>query len=147
MSKLFIYYSLSGNGDLVAERLKSQGFEIKKVQTEYKLSKVLFFAMMKGGGDAMFNKKAKLIDYDGDVSRYDEIYVGSPVWNGRLTPPINTVLDKTDLSGKKLTFVLYSGSGYGKKAVKKLNKLYPDARVINLKQPEKYNDELDKLNV
>ena len=31
MNKLFIYYSLSGNGDLIAEELANFGFEIRKV--------------------------------------------------------------------------------------------------------------------
>ena len=147
MPKLFIYYSLSGNGDVVADYLKSKGFEIRKVNASYKLSKVFFFAMMKGGFDAGRNKKAKLIDYDPDLSAYEEVVIGSPIWNGRLTPPINTVLDKTDLGGKKLTFILYSGSGYGKQATEKLNGLYPSAKVINIKQPKDDKNELIKTEV
>ncbi len=145
MKKLFIYYSLSGNGDLVADYLKEKGFDIRKIETTYKLSKHMFFAMMKGGSNALFGKKAKLINYNNDISEYDEIYIGSPIWNSRLTPPINTVLRDTDLSNKKLTFVFYSGGGTSKKATKKVNKLYNNPNIINLKQPNKYNDELKKL--
>lgn len=145
MKKLFIYYSLSGNGDLVADYLKEKGFDIRKIETTYKLSKHMFFAMMKGGSNALFGKKAKLINYNNDISEYDEIYIGSPIWNSRLTPPINTVLRDTDLSSKKLTFVFYSGGGTSKKATKKVNKLYNNPNIINLKQPNKYNDELKKL--
>ena len=147
MSKLFIYYSLSGNGDIVANYLKEKEYEIRKVETKYKLSKHLFPAMMKGGFHAMIGKKAKLINYDNDISNYDEIIIGSPVWNSRLTPPINTVLKNTDLSNKKLTFILYSGGGVGKKATKKLSKKYPKATIINIKQPKKYSDELKKVEV
>jgi flavorubredoxin len=100
---------------------------------------------MKGGSNALFGKKAKLINYNNDISGYDEIYIGSPIWNSRLTPPINTVLRDTDLSNKKLTFVFYSGGGTSKKATKKVNKLYNNPNIINLKQPNKYNDELKKL--
>ena len=145
MKKLFIYYSLSGNGDLVADYLKEKGFDIRKIETTYKLSKHMFFAMMKGGSNALFGKKAKLINYNNDISEYDEIYIGSPIWNSRLTPPINTVLRDTDLSNKKLTFVFYSGGGTSKKATKQVNKLYNNPNIINLKQPNKYNDELKKL--
>ena len=147
MKKLFIYYSLSGNGDVVANYLKDKDIEIRKVETNYKLSKHMFPAMMKGGFHAMINKKAKLINYDNDLSCYDEIIIGSPIWNSRLTPPINTVLKNTNLDGKKLTFILYSGGGFGKKATKKLSKKYPDSTIINIKQPKKYEEELKKIEV
>ena len=145
MKKLFIYYSNSGNGDTVASYLEKLGFDIRKVETKYKLSKHMFFAMMKGGSNALFGKKAKLINYNNDVSEYDEIYIGSPIWNKRLTPPINTVLRDTDLKNKKLTFIFYSGGGTSSKATKKVNKLYDNPTIINLKQPKKYKDELKKL--
>ena len=145
MKKLFIYYSNSGNGEVVARYLEKQGFDIRKVETKYKLSRHMFFAMMKGGFHALVGKKAKLINYNNDVSEYDVIYIGSPIWNSRLTPPINTVLKNTDLTNKKLTFVFYSGGGTSKKASKKINKLYNSPTIINLKQPKKYSDELKKL--
>lgn len=147
MSKLFIYYTLSGNGDVVSDYLKEKGFDIRKIETKYKLSRHMFPAMMKGGFHALIGKKAKLINYNNDLSNYDEIIIGSPIWNSRLTPPINTVLKNTDLSNKKLTFILYSGGGYGKKATKKLKKKYPNATIINIKQPKKYNEELNKIEV
>ena len=147
MKRLFIYYSLTGSGKVVADFLKDKDIEIRKVETKYKLSKHLLPAMMKGGFHAMIGKKAKLINYDNDVSSYDEIIIGSPIWNSRLTPPINSVLKNTDLTNKKVTFILYSGSGFSKKATKKLSKKYPNSKIINIKEPKKYNDELKKVEV
>ena len=145
--KLFIYYSYYGNGDVVASYLKEKEYEIRKVNAKLKLSKMFFFAIMKGGFLATINKKPQLIDYNNDVSKYDEIYIGSPIWNGRLAPAINTVLKQTNLNDKKLTFILYSGSMSGPKADKKINKLYPNAKIIHLQEPKKYNNELNKLEV
>lgn len=147
MSKLFIYYSLSGNGDVVSNYLKEKGFDIRKIETKYKLSRHMFFAMMKGGFHALIGKKAKLINYDNNINDYDEIIIGSPIWNSRLTPPINTVLKETNLENKKVTFILYSGGGFGKKATKKLSKKYPNSTIINIKQPKKFNEELNKIEV
>ena len=147
MPKLFIYYSLSGNGDVVADYLKSKGFEIRKVNASYKLSKVFFFAMMKGGFDAGRNKKAKLIDYDPDLSAYEEVVIGSPIWNGKLSCPINTVLSKTDFTGKNLAFILYAGSGSAPKTELRLKKAYPSAKIIVLKEPKSHEDELDKIEL
>ena len=145
MPKLFIYYSNSGNGDVVSKKLEGLGFDIRKVEAKYKLSKNLFLACMKGGCHATFGKKPKLINYNNDVSNYDEIYIGSPIWNSRFACPINTVLKNTDLNNKKLTFILYSGSGEGKKALKKINKKYPNSKVVFLKQPKNNEKELEKV--
>lgn len=145
MRKLFIYYSFSGNGDVVAESLKEQGFEIRKVESKLKLKKSLFLQIMKGGFLAGIGAKPKLINYDNNVDGYDEIYIGSPIWNGRLACPVNTVLRDTNLKNQKVTFVLYSGSGTAKQADKKINKLYPDARIIHLQQPKDKEGEVNKL--
>ena len=144
MKKLFIYYSLSGNGDIVANELKNKDFDLRKVNAK-SLKKNNFWNIFKGGFLAGINHKSKLIDYNNDVSSYDEIYIGSPIWNSKLSCPINTVLEKTDLNNKKLKFILYSGSGEANKAVKKINKNYKDAKIIILKEPKKNIEELKKL--
>ena len=143
--KLFIYYSFSGNGNVVANKLENAGIEIRRVESKLKLSKRMFPCMMKGGFLAAIGSKPKLINYNNDVNNYDEVIIGSPIWNGRLACPINTVLRDTNLNDKKLTFVLYCGSGEAKKATKKLKKKYPDSKIIILKSPMKNSSELDKL--
>ena len=143
--KLYIYYSNSGNGDVVASKMKNLGYDIRKVLTNYKLSKNLFLACMKGGFHAAIGKKAKLNNYDNNVSNYDEICIGSPIWNGRLSCPINTVLKNTNLNNKLITFILYSGSGEAKKAYKMILKKYPTAKIIILKQPKSNLSELDRI--
>ena len=145
MKRLFIYYSLSGNGDLVANYLKEKDFDIRKVESKLKLSKNLFLCMMKGGFLALTGSKPKLINYDNNIDSYDEVVIGSPIWNGRFAAPTNTILKETNLEGKKLTFILYAGGGEAPKTVKKINKLYPNSKVITLKQPKKYASELEKI--
>ena len=145
MNKLFIYYSNSGNGDVVASKMKDLGYDIRKVSTNYKLSKNLFLACMKGGFHAAIGKKAKLNNYNNDVNNYDEVAIGSPIWNGRFSCPINTVLKNTNLENKLLTFILYSGSGEAKKAYQKILKKYPNAKIIILKQPKSNLTELDRI--
>ena len=103
--------------------------------------------MMVGGFRAIIHSKGKLVDYNNDISNYEEIVVGGPIWNARLNPTTNSILKETDFTNKKLTFVLYSGSGTGKKAEKKIKKIFPKANIIFLKEPKKYNEELEKLNI
>ena len=43
MKKKFIYYSLTGNGDIVSDYLKEKGYDIRKVIPKHKLPKNFFF--------------------------------------------------------------------------------------------------------
>ena len=102
--------------------------------------------MMSGGFQAGIKLKAKLKEFDYDITKYDEVVIGSPIWNDRFAPAINTVLANVKFDNKKLSFVFYSGSGEGKHALKRVNKEYPGAECIFLKQPKDYPDELKKLD-
>ena len=104
MAKIFIYYSRSGNGEIVADKFKELGYDIRKVESKLKLSKHLFPQMMKGGFLASVGAKSKLINYNNDISNYDEVVIGSPIWNSRLASPTNTILRDTNLDNKELTF-------------------------------------------
>ena len=145
MKKIFIYFSLTGNGDFLANRLKPEGFEIRKVEEKKKAPKKFFFRVLSGGFRAGLNLKGKLIDYNNNIEEYDEVVIGSPVWNGRFPPAINSVLAQTNFADKKLTFLFYSGSGDVPKVTKKIYKLYKDAQVLVLKEPKSHKAELEKI--
>ncbi|MBO4869809.1 MAG: hypothetical protein J5585_08860 [Clostridia bacterium] len=147
MKKLFVYYSLNGSGDAVAEYLSQNGYDTRKVITEKPMPKSFFLQIMKGGFAAGIGKKEKLSGFDPDLSGYDEVVIGSPVWNGRISPPVNTVISSLDLTGKDVSFILYAGGGEAPKAVEKLSALFPGAPVTVLKEPKKYPEELEKLKL
>ena len=46
MSKYFVYFSASGNGDFIANFLKEKGYEIVKVETLKTFGKVNFFRIL-----------------------------------------------------------------------------------------------------
>lgn len=144
MKKLFIYYSLTGNGDAVAAELEKRGYETRKIKSKVKYPKSLFPLMMKGGYRAMTEKKDPLQDFDSNITKYDKIVIGSPVWDDRLAPATNALLDKLDLKGKNLSFILYSGSGQAQKATEKIQELFGKEPII-LKAPKKHPQELAKL--
>lgn len=145
MKKVFIYYSFTGSGDLVATHLEEKGYELRRIIRKRKLPQSFFFSIMAGGFLASIKHKDKLLGLNTDIKEFDEVVIGSPIWNGRICSPINTVLSKINFEGKKLTFLFYAGSGEGKKALKRVNKEYPDAKVVFLKEPKKHLDELNKL--
>ena len=145
MAKLFIYFSVSGNGELVAEKMKEKEYDVVKVIPKKKLPKSFFSLIMQGGFLAGINNKMKIQDLDIDLSSYDEITVGTPIWNGRISPPINTVIANETIKRKITAFVLYAGGGEAPKAIKRINKEFPNASITILKEPKKYPEELEKL--
>ena len=145
MKKIFVYFSETGNGDIVADYLKDKGYEIRKVEAKKKLPKVMFFQMMVGGFQAATGKRPKLKEFDTNIDKYDEVIIGSPIWFDRLAAPTNTMLDKLDLSNKKVSFILYSGGGTNINGNKQINELFKDAKIVELKQPKHHKEELDKL--
>ncbi len=143
--KLFAYYSLSGNGDAVADRMRELGYEILKVETKKPMPKSFFLRILSGGFQAGTRKKAELLPVTCDLSAYPEIVIGSPVWNGRLTPAVNTLLDMLPEGRTPKAFVLWSGGGSAPKAFQDLLTAFPDAPVIELKEPRSNPEELAKL--
>lgn len=144
MKKLFIYYSLTNNGDVVADTLKKKGYEIRKVISKSKYPKNKFLMILIGGYKGTFNKKDKLLDFNSDINNYDKVVIGSPIWNDRLCSPINRVISLLDLDNKDIDFILYSASGNGNRAKDKIYNLY-NKKAIILKEPKKNNKELDKI--
>ena len=69
-----------------------------------------------------------------DVSGYDVIFVGFPIWWYREPSIIDTFLESADFSGKTVVlFCTSGGSGLGDSA-KNLQKLAPDAKVMDGKR-------------
>ena len=147
MKKVFIYYSRTGNGDIIADKLNEYNIDIRKIEPKKNISNIFFFTMMQGGFKALVKFKDKLKDYDKDISSYDEIIIGSPIWFDRVSSPINRILKDIDLKDKKVSFILWSASGVANKATERLNKEFSNSDITIVKEPNKNKDELDKLNI
>ena len=65
-----------------------------------------------------------------DLSTYDVIFLGYPVWFGTCAPPVITFLDNTDLSGKKIVPFCTFGSGGLESSVKDLAAKQPNAEIL-----------------
>ena len=143
MNKYFIYFSETGNGDIVAEKLASYDYKIVKVEMKRPLAKKFFFKVMQGGFLASIHAKSKIKELDVNISLEDEVVIGSPIWNGRISSPINTVLNDYEFINP--TFIFYSGGGDAKGALKYLSKHYKASKAIVLKEPKKNEEELEKL--
>lgn len=142
MSRLFVYYSDSGNGDYVASIMQNKGFEIMKIKPKKELPESYFLKILVGGFKAMLKGKEPIENNLSVLKNYSEIYVGTPIWNYRISTPINTVID--ELKNTNFSIICYSGSGKVKKVVKQL-KNYRVENIISLVEPLKHKEDAVKI--
>ncbi len=77
-------------------------------------------------------QKGELPEFEGsiDVSQYDTVFIGGPVWWGTYPQIMFTFFSKYDLNGKTvIPFTTHEGSGLGR-CVDDVKKAYPEATVI-----------------
>lgn len=143
--KYFIYFSASGNGDFIAEYLKEKGYTPVKVEMVKPIKKINFFSIMKYGFRAGLNKKEKIKELNLDLKADDEVIIGSPIWNDRLSTPINTLLDKYTFNKEATRFILYPAGEGTKKSLEQLEKLGFKLPPIVYTYPLKNKDKIKEL--
>ena len=143
--KYFIYFSASGNGDLIADYLKNQGYTPMKVEMVKPIKKVGFFTILKYGFRAGSEKKEKIKQLNLDLKSDDEVIIGSPIWNDRLSTPINAVLDQFSFDKENTRFILYPAGEGTKKSLVQLEKLGFKQPPIIYSNPKKNQDKMQEI--
>lgn len=114
MKSVIVYYSYTGNTKKVAEVLKkhlSQKGAVDMIELKPKDESQNFFGQCKR---AFWHKRAALPDTGFNLSGYDLICVGTPVWAFGPAPAVNTYLDKCQgTKGKAVVLFTTYGSGIG----------------------------------
>ncbi|MFT9267454.1 flavodoxin [Oenococcus sp.] len=76
------------------------------------------------------NARPKIKNPIPDVSQYDTIFIGAPVWWGDYPMVVHTFLDAVDLNGKNVVpFSTHEGSGLANYP-EVLRRQYPKARIL-----------------
>jgi menaquinone-dependent protoporphyrinogen IX oxidase len=60
---------------------------------------------------AALGLKGRIKSMDFNVKDYDNIFIGTPVWAGKTSTPINTFLSKADLAGKNVFVFITQADG------------------------------------
>jgi flavodoxin len=144
MKKAFIYYSLTGNVKSLARLFSIKGYDIYEIVPCKSMPKSMAIMMMKYGFLALIHRKTPINKINIILDNYDEIVIGTPIWNARCSTPINTFLLQNDLSKKKLTFVASSGGGSAHSFDKFVKKHYEKSSIIHIKMA-KNNKDFDAL--
>ena len=133
--KLVAYFSASGITRKVAEMIaEAADCDIYEITPKVAYTKADLNWMDKKSRSSveMNDKKIRpeLADNAIDISGYDEIILGFPIWWYVAPTIINTFLEAYDFAGKKIVlFATSGGSGFGN-TVKELQPSAPNAQIV-----------------
>jgi len=114
-----LYYSrtkkTSETAKTLAEEVSADIIEIKDLKN--RAGPLNYIA---ASADAMREIKTNINPSTVDISKYGLIYIGTPVWAGKPTPAIITLVDKCNFQGKDvILFATLGGSG-GRKTIDRM---------------------------
>jgi flavodoxin len=130
MKTAVIYYSYNGNSAQVAEILKAElNADIFRIETLDSKKRKGLSLMFWGGGQVVMGKKPPLKPLSVDISAYDLVILGTPVWASSPTPALVSFLSKNSIAGKKIALFCCHAGGMDK-ALDKLKALLSGNTVI-----------------
>ena len=140
MSRAVVYYSFEGNTREAAQKIASlTGADLIEIKPVKEISEFGPRKMMEGGGKAIFGFGSAILPLDKDLSSYDEIMIGTPIWAGRCAPYIKTLLKDESIRSKVTGVFTLSGSGNNRQCIKYFRKKLP-----NLKYDVSLHDRVGK---
>ena len=132
--KLVAFFSVSGTTKKAAEMIAAETkADLLEIEPKIPYTKADLDWMNKKSRSTveMSDKKYRpeIVAKEMDMSSYDEIFLGFPIWWYVAPTIINTFLEYYDFSGKKIVlFATSGGSGLGN-TVKELQPSAPDAVI------------------
>lgn len=117
---LILYYSLTGNTKAGCEALQQQlGADIMEIKDLRKRSgKWGFFKTAIG---SLVGRHTKIEPEKMDLSGYQNIILGSPIWTGKMSMAVRTFIDRNRFDGKKV-IIYTTTNAYEKEKYKEKGK-------------------------
>ena len=123
MKTLIVYYSLQGNTEYAAERIAENiGADSMRLISKKAYKDKGFSKFLSGGRSAMKEETPELENCDADLSGYDRVVFGFPVWASNIAPPLRTFIanHQAELQTKELAAFATQGGSGAPKALAKL---------------------------
>lgn len=118
MKALVLYYSFEGNTKKVADYLSKEiGADIEEIKPVNEIKSKGFSKFIWGGSQVVMGKKPEILPIKSDISSYDIIFLGSPIWAGTYAPPVKTFVED-HIKGKKIAY-FYTHDGGHRKSVER----------------------------
>ncbi|MBQ2077569.1 MAG: NAD(P)H-dependent oxidoreductase, partial [Bacteroidales bacterium] len=128
---LVTYYSQTSNTKAVAEEIaKKLGADIEEIVAVNPYDGDFNATIERGRQELEEGILPEIKPITADISKYDVVFIGFPVWFGTYAPPISTFLENADLSGKKIVPFCTFGSGGLESSTADLAKAEPKAEIL-----------------
>ena len=129
MKRLIVYYSLSGNTEEAARKIAAGlGADLLRLETEKAMPKSFAAQIIVGGGQVAMHYIPKLRPLEKDIAEYDEIVLGSPIWNSKGVPAVNAFLKDESAAAKVTALFFLSGGGKTQKGLAAITKQLPNLK-------------------
>ena len=128
---LIVYFSPSGNTETLAWLIqKYTNADVAELKPLMLYPRDYKNALEQVKLENELNYLPKLGKFEADVASCPLIYLGFPVWDAQLPPPVKTWLSQTDLAGKTIApFTTHVGPGEGE-AFGQISQLCPASIVL-----------------
>lgn len=129
MKAIVIYFSKSGqnysggsvvdltkgNTAIISEYIRDiAGAKLFEVKSDHEYPDDYYECTDVAKDELHKNARPSVKEMPGDLSEYDTVFIGGPIWWGTYPMPMFTVLEKIDWSGKTvMPFSTHEGSGLG----------------------------------
>ncbi|MBP5758669.1 MAG: hypothetical protein J6W45_04640 [Bacteroidales bacterium] len=128
---LVLYYSQTSKTKVVAEEIANRlGADIEEIISIPPYDGDFDSTIARCMGEREAGVLPEIQPLKADLSQYDVIFLGYPVWFGTYAPPVTTFLKNNDLSGKKIVPFCTFGSGGLESSVKDLAEAQPKAEIL-----------------
>lgn len=129
---MVLYYSLTGNTKMVAEEFANRlGADIEEIVCTDPYDTNFQACIERCKKEREMGVLPSIQNVKADISKYDVIFIGYPVWFGTYAPPIATFFTNNDLNGKTLVPFCTFGSGGLESSIKDMTAAQPNAKVVD----------------
>ena len=130
---LVLYYSQTGATEAVALELqKSLGADIEAIQLVEPYAGTYAETIERANKERQEGILPELKPLQADLSKYETIFLGYPIWYGTYALPIHTLVKNHDFAGKKIVTFCTFGSGGLEPAIADLKQALPQAEVSEI---------------
>lgn len=125
MKGIVVFYSLEGNCKLIGTTIaETLNFEVLDLKVKNPIPTKGPKKYLLGGKSAISKDSPELETTIPDLTDYELVIVGAPVWAATFAPAIRSFASSTKLKNKKIAFFSCSAGGSTKKCISDMKALF-----------------------
>ena len=129
---LILYYSQTGTTKTVAQELQQKlNADMEIIRLENPYTGTYDELVRQVGKERASGVLPRLLPLNVDLSKYDTIFLGYPIWYGTYATPIASLVKEYNFEGKKIITFCTFGSGGLESAIKDLKEALPKAEIAD----------------